>query len=297
MSDTGFHINKLAVLGVGLIGGSLARALQRERVCGQIVGYGRNEANLVRARELGVINDYSMQVTEVVKDADMILLSTPLSANADLLHQIRHVIHDDATITDAGSVKGSVVAIARETLEPGQFSRFVPGHPIAGTEQSGVEASFDTLYENRLVILTPGSDVEVLHINRVVKMWEGVGAEVVTMDTSHHDRILAATSHLPHLLAYALVDCLAGMRDSGEIFKYAAGGFTDFTRIASSSPRMWADICAANRDEVLQTLDHFDKYLLDIRKAIESGDSDLLLEIFDRARTARDSYLAGKSEK
>ena len=293
MTEKKIQISKLAVLGVGLIGGSLARVLRREKACKHIVGFGRNESSLARARELGVIDEYAMQVTDAVRDADMILLSTPLSANQNLLRQIRYVIHEEATITDAGSVKGSVVTIARDTLEPGQFTRFVPGHPIAGTEQSGVEASFDTLFENRLVILTPGSDVEVRHINRVTRMWETAGAEVVTMDCGHHDRVLAATSHLPHLLAYALVDCLAGMQDSGDIFRYAAGGFADFTRIASSSPRMWADICTANREEVLQTLQQFDSYLMEISKAIESGNDDSLLEIFSRAKSARDKYVGG----
>ena len=289
-------IERLTVIGVGLIGGSLARALRRAHACGHIIGCGRNVANLERAVELGVIDSFSLDPGTAVENADMVVFATPLSAYADLFAAVSGKLSATATITDAGSVKGSVVQCARTSLSPAEYARFVPGHPIAGTEQSGVEASFETLFDNRLVILTPDNNVEPSHVQRVTDMWRSAGAGVVNMGIDHHDNILAATSHLPHLLAYALVDCLAGMQDSGEIFKYAAGGFADFTRIASSSPRMWADICFANREQVLDRLGDFDAYLLDIRSAIEANDVAALLEIFSRAKQARDTFLDLKKQ-
>lgn len=290
MTTEKLHIKRLAILGVGLIGGSLARALRRAGVCGTIVGFGRNENNLIKAVELGVIDDYSLQAATAVKDADLIVLATPLSTIDALFAEIRDSIIADATITDAGSAKGSVISAAATNLDSGQFRRFIPGHPIAGTEKSGVEASFAGLYDDHLVILTPTAGQDEKHIRIVTRMWEAAGARVVKMPVDHHDQILAATSHLPHMLAYALVDCLAGMQDRDEIFQYAAGGFADFTRIASSNPRMWADICMSNREHLVKVLDLFDRHIVDIKEAIEAGNSELLLEIFTRAKTARDEF-------
>ena len=290
MTTEKLHLKRLAILGVGLIGGSLARALRRAAACDTIVGYGRNENNLKKAVQLGVIDDYSLQVAAAVQDADMIVLATPLSTVGALLAELKGSINADATITDAGSAKGSVIRAAATNLSPDQFRRFIPGHPIAGTEKSGVEASFAGLYDDHLVILTPTADQDAKHIGIVTRMWEAAGARVVNMPVDHHDQILAATSHLPHMLAYALVDCLAGMQDRDEIFQYAAGGFADFTRIASSSPRMWADICMANREHLVEVLGLFDNHIMDIKQAIADGNSELLLDIFTRAKTARDQF-------
>lgn len=291
MTTDRLHINRLAILGVGLIGGSLARALRRAGVCETVIGFGRNENNLKKAVALGVIDDYSLQAAAAVKNADVIVLATPLLTMDTLLAELAESIPAAATLTDVGSAKGSVIRAAAANLNRDQFRRFIPAHPIAGTEKSGVEASFAELYEDHLVILTPTGEQDDNHLGIVTRMWEAAGARVVSMPVQHHDQVLAATSHLPHMLAYALVDCLAGMQDRAEIFQYAAGGFADFTRIASSSPRMWADICMANREHLVEVLELFDRHIVDIKDAIAAGNDELLLEIFTRAKTARDEFI------
>ena len=282
-------IQRLAIIGVGLIGGSLARALRHRRACGRIIGFGRDLGNLKKAVALKVIDEYSLTVVSAVKEADMVVLATPLATTETLLRTMRGYLRDDVIITDVGSAKGSVVEAARVTLDK-LLPRFVPGHPIAGREQSGVEASTADLFEAHRVILTPLPETAVNALDTVTRMWEMCGAEVIQLDVEQHDEILAATSHLPHLLAYALVDCLAGMRARDESFRFAAGGFADFTRIASSHPQMWHDICFANRKQLLQVLDIFGGYLGNIRKAIENNDSNELLQIFTRAKETRDRF-------
>lgn len=288
-------IDRIAILGVGLIGGSLARVLRREKACGEIVGYGHDELQLKEAVELGVIDEYFQDPAEAVINTDMIVLATPLATMESLMISIKDSIDADAVVTDVGSSKGGVVDAAKKVLDAEQLTRFVPGHPIAGTEKSGVKASFAELFEDHSVILTPVSETGQSSIKLVRQMWEAAGANVIVMDVSHHDEVLAATSHLPHMLAYALVDCLAAMQDREEIFKYAAGGFTDFTRIASSSPQMWHDVCFSNRDELLKMLDRFDTHIVQIKEAIRHGDSQRLLEIFTRAKTSRDEFSRRKT--
>jgi len=280
----------VTIIGVGLIGGSLARALKRAGLCQRITGCGRSEGNLKRAVELGVIDDYSIDPPQAAADADLVVLATPLSTTENLLRELAPVLKADALITDVGSAKGSVVAAAARTL--GEYlPRFIPGHPIAGTEQSGVEHSFAELFDEHVVILTPLPDSDAEAVERIRRMWKDCGARVITLDIEQHDRVLAATSHLPHLLAYALVDCLAKMEEREEIFRFAAGGFRDFTRIASSSPAMWHDICLANRDRLLDVLDEFDRHLAAVRTALADNDGERLLAIFRRAKTARDGFL------
>jgi len=288
-------INQLAVLGVGLIGGSLARILRQKGICKNFIGYGRNETNLIRAVELGVIDRFSQDITEVIRDADVIVLATPLSTTEGLLLQMRDSIKPGAIITDVGSAKGSVAEAARKLLNTEQLKYFVPGHPIAGTEKSGVEASFAELFEDHLVILTPLDESDQQAVELISQMWRSAGAKLVQMDISHHDEVLAATSHLPHMLAYSLVDCLAGMQERDEIFTYAAGGFSDFTRIASSSPEMWNDVCFANRRNLVKMLDLFGTHLAEIKMAIEKGDNRSLLEIFTRAKQVRDEFVSQRS--
>jgi prephenate dehydrogenase len=283
-------IRRLTVIGVGLIGGSLARALRRARLVEEVVGCGRSLDNLQRAVELGVIDRYSQDPAAAVTGADLIFVAVPLGAMAATFAAIRDHLAPGAILTDGGSVKGSVVADARQVF--GQVpERFVPGHPIAGTEHSGVEASFAELYRNRRVILTPLGGTDPTAITRVQAMWEACGAEVIHMDVHHHDEVLAATSHLPHLLAYALVDSLARLRENDEIFRYAAGGFRDFTRIASSHPVMWRDICLANREALGQMLDRFQGELAELAAAVGRGDGEGLLAVFERAKAARDRYV------
>ncbi len=282
-------IKQLTIIGVGLIGGSLARALRQAGVVDEIVGAGRDAAHLQRAQELGVVDRYSTDLAAAVQGADMVLLAVPVGAMAAVMQAIAPQLSSDAVLTDAGSTKASVIAAAREvfgTLPEG----FVPGHPIAGTENSGVEASFAELYHGRRVILTPTGVSSEAAVARVRDMWQTVGAEVTTMTADHHDRVLAATSHLPHLLAFSLVDTLAKMDDKQEIFAYAAGGFRDFTRIASSDPQMWRDICAHNEPALLSMLDRFEADMKRLREAIANDDGDYLLDVFAHAKAARDNF-------
>lgn len=282
-------IHRLCILGVGLIGGSLARAARRADACTHIVGSGRDEVQLRRAVELGVIDSYETDAARAVADADVIVLAVPLGAMEAVLRIIAPHCKKSAIITDVGSAKCSVVHAARAVY--GEVpARFVPGHPIAGTEKSGVEASFAELFQDRRVILTPLAHTDRAAVEVVRGLWQGAGADVVEMDVDHHDAVLAATSHLPHVLAYALVDALARMEEKTEIFRYAAGGFRDFTRIASSDPVMWRDICVANRAAIAAVLERYVQELKDLTEAVRAGNGDALLEIFMRAKNARDRY-------
>lgn len=283
-------LRRVAIIGVGLIGGSLARALREAGAVGEIVGSGRNTAQLERAVQLGVVDRYSTDPAEAVEGADLVVLGVPVGAMEEVLAAIAPALGSGAVLTDVGSTKGSVVTAVRSVF--GEVpARFVPGHPIAGTERNGVEASFAELFRQRRVILTPLPETDPEAIALVRKVWESTGAVVETMTPAHHDEVFAATSHLPHLLAYALVDTLATLDENAEVFRYAAGGFRDFTRIASSNPRMWHDICLANREALLKVMDRFESDLHRIRQAIEAGDGDYLLEVFGRAKGARDRFV------
>ena len=282
-------IKRLCIIGVGLIGGSLARALRANRYVHEIVGASRNADHLQRAVDLGVIDRYDTDLSEAVRDADMIFVSVPMGAMAAVFAAIKDSLAPHAVITDGGSAKAAVVEAARGAF--GQVpANFVPGHPIAGTEHSGVDASFAELYQDRRVILTPVDSTDAGAVANVTAMWEAAGAVVKLMDVEHHDEVLAATSHLPHMLAFTLVESLARMSEQREIFEYAAGGFRDFTRIASSDPVMWRDICLSNRDALLLMLQRFSNDLNDLATAIDANDSDRILEIFRTAKAARDAF-------
>ncbi len=282
-------IARLAIIGVGLIGGSLAQALREAGAVGEVIGCGRGKANLEKAVALGVVDRYTHDIGEAVEGADMIFIAVPLGAMKATFQAMRGRLLPDAVITDGGSTKASVVSDAIAAF--GELPpRFVPGHPIAGTERSGVEAAFPTLYRNRRVILTPLDATSPEALARVTAMWRLCGAEVTQMGVEHHDEVLAATSHLPHMLAFSLVDTLAQMDEKSEIFRYAAGGFRDFTRIASSSPVMWRDICLANREALGAMLDHFAAELTTLSDTLRKGDGEQLLEIFERAKRARDQF-------
>ena len=283
-------IERFCIIGVGLIGGSLARALREAGYCRHIVGAGRSAAHLQKALELGVIDSYETDLARAVSGADMVLVAVPLGAMQSVFSAIRGQLADNAVLTDAGSAKGSVLDDARQAFGevPGFF---VPGHPIAGTEQSGVEASFAGLYNNRRVILTPVEQTDTHATGRVRAMWEAAGAEVVEMDPQHHDAVLAATSHLPHILAFTLVDSLVRITDQQELFEYAAGGFRDFTRIASSDPVMWRDICLANHDAIQSLIGEFIQELESVQRAVQAQDGDRLLECFANAKQTRDRFV------
>ena len=282
-------IRRLCIIGVGLIGGSLARDLGRLGQVGEIVGSGRHASNLERAAALGVIDRFDTDAAHAVAGADMVVVAAPLGAMTGIFERIREAAAEDAVITDVGSAKGSVVAAARSTLGP-KLPRFVPAHPVAGTEHSGVEASVEHLFERRRVILTPVPETDADALVRVARMWEAVGAEVVEMDVTRHDEVLAATSHLPHMLAYTLVDVLGGMKERAEIFRFSAGGLRDFTRVASSDPQMWHDICQANRDALADVLERFGADLGRLGDAVRRGDGEFVRSVFVRAKAIRDRY-------
>lgn len=284
-------IKRLAIIGVGLIGGSLARAVRRAGLCEEIVGSGRDVAQLRKAVELGVIDRYDADIACAVRDADMVVIAVPLGAMEQVLRALAGHVRPDTIITDVGSAKASVVTAARNVF--GEVPAcFVPGHPIAGTEKNGVEASFAELFQGRRVILTPLPHTGAHALAQVHLLWRAAGAEVVEMGVEHHDEVLAATSHLPHILAYSLVDTLvrmdAGADQGEEIFRFAAGGFRDFTRIASSDPTMWRDICLTNRPAIITLLERFRGDLDALTDLIRASDSEGILAIFNRAKAARD---------
>jgi prephenate dehydrogenase len=281
-------IPRLCVIGVGLIGGSLARALREAGQVGEAIGCGRNEDNLRTAIRLGVVDRYYTDPADAVAGANVVVVAVPLGAMEPVLRAIVPHLAPGCVVTDVGSAKGCVVADIERVY--GYISpNFVPGHPIAGTEKSGVEASFATLFHGRRVILTPLAETTAVAHHLIKRMWETTGAEVVDMGVRHHDAVLAATSHLPHVLAYTLVDTLARLDDRAEIFRYAAGGFRDFTRIASSDPRMWNDICVANREQLLEMIASFSADLARLADAIRNDDRAAILATFERAKTARDN--------
>ena len=284
-----FHLKRVCIIGVGLIGGSLARALRRAGCVDTIIGAGRNMTQLQHAKALGVIDEYETDIAKAAQHADVIVVAVPLGTMQSCFSALKSTITDATIITDVGSAKQSVIAamqLAFGYLPAG----FVPGHPIAGTEKSGVEASFAELFSQRRVILTPQAQTAAQALSVVEQMWQQCGAQVTVMEAKHHDEVLAATSHLPHMLAYALVDTLARMNDRQEIFRYAAGGFRDFTRIASSDPQMWHDICLANREALAKMLQLFATDLQRLGEAIERGDGELLKTTFNRAKAARDQF-------
>lgn len=284
------YFEKVTVIGVGLIGGSVARSLKKNKLCGRITGCSRREEELQKGVELGVIDDYNLSMAEAAKDANLIIISVPLGVFEKVFAEIKDVISDNTLITDVGSAKGSVIRSASlvfDELPPG----LVPGHPIAGNEKSGVEASFDSLFENRCTIITPTEKSSQSAIDGIQQMWESIGAKVVSMTPEHHDLVLAATSHLPHVLAYSLVDTLGQMHEHSEIFQFAAGGFRDFTRIASSDPVMWRDICLHNKDAILTVLKSYERQLKCIENAINDQNSTEIEKIFLRAKKARDEHV------
>ncbi len=280
---------RLAVIGLGLIGGSLARALRAAGAVSEVVACGRSPDSLARALELGVADRVTTDAADAVRAADVVLLGVPLGAMRDLMAQIAPALPAAAIVTDVGSTKQSVIADAAATLGAA-LPRFVPGHPIAGTERSGVEASFAELFQNRRVILTPTEKTDRTAVDRVAALWGQAGAEVVEMDAAHHDRVLALTSHLPHTLAFALVDRLSQMQEQDEIFAYAAGGFRDFTRIASSDPVVWRDICLNNRSALLDALQAYRDELEELAQALRNHDGAALEAMFRRAKKARDDH-------
>jgi prephenate dehydrogenase len=290
---TKLKIGKLVVVGVGLIGGSFALALKRARAVERVVGVGRTSRNLAAARRLRIIDEASQDAAVAVCDADLVLLATPVGQMSAVMTTIAPHLPAHAVITDAGSTKGDVIAAARRFLGA-HFSRFVPGHPVAGTEKSGAEAAFPDLFKERNVILTPQRETAATAAKLVRRAWEACGARVTRLTAVEHDAVLAAVSHLPHVVAYALVNMLAQRRNAAQLFGLSAGGLRDTVRIAGSSPEMWADICLANREALLAALEDYENELERVRAAIESVDGTELKRLFADARNARAKWLVKK---
>jgi cyclohexadieny/prephenate dehydrogenase len=285
-------INKFVVVGIGLIGGSLATALKQRSVCAEVIGIARKLDTCVEAVNHSVVDRAFTSLRDIAVElgqGDVIFIAVPTLSVSAVLEEIKQYVSAEVTITDGASVKGSVERAAINVFG-GVPTQMVLGHPIAGSEKSGVTAANPNLYENHRVILTPLDNTAFQHLELVTRMWQAVGAEVLNMSVAEHDEVLGATSHLPHVIAYSLVDTLAQDIHNPNIFRYAAGGFRDFTRIASSDPVMWHDIMRANKDAILQSMDLFIDNLMRMRTGIEQENSDYLLTVFSRAKEARDEF-------
>lgn len=284
--------NRLCIIGVGLIGGSIARAARQQGLCKEVVAYGRekNLPNMQLARQLGVIDDFYTEIGAALEHADCVIVATPVGSMRAIFEQIKPYWNQNAIYSDAGSTKGSVID-AVQAVFGSVPANFVPAHPIAGAERSGVEASTADLFVNRRLILTPLESTDKQALEKISHFWERIGSTVSVMSVEHHDTVLAATSHLPHILAFALVGLLGRKDEQREIFKYAAGGFKDFSRIASSDPTMWQDICLANKQEIIPLIQQFQAELSKIEQMLVDDQGEQLFETFTYARNARQRFL------
>ena len=283
-------IGRLVIFGVGLIGGSFALALKVRGAVTHVVGVGRSRANLLAARRLGIIDEIAADPALAVKDADLVLLAVPLGQTRAVLAQIAPYLAPHTVVSDAGSTKRDVIEAARRQLGPA-FERFVPAHPIAGTEKSGAQAAFAELFAGRNLIVTPEAETSARALSLVTAAWKLAGMRILTMDAAAHDRMFALVSHLPHLLSFTAVGNIAGYPDAAKLFQHTGGGFRDLTRIAGSSPEMWRDICIANRDSVLAALDGYLSDLEAVRGMVEASDGAGLAAKFAGARNARAKWL------
>lgn len=275
-----------------MIGGSIAKAARAEGLCKQVVALGRekNLPNMQRAVELGVIDAFYTDPAQAMAGTDCVIICTPVGSMQAIFEQLKPYWNSQTLYSDAGSTKGSVVEAARAVF--GKVpSNFVPAHPIAGAERSGVEAAKVDLYKNRRLILTPLSSTDPQAVDQFSAFWRRIGSSVAIMSVEHHDTVLAATSHLPHILAFALVGMLGRKDEQREIFKYAAGGFRDFSRIASSDPTMWQDICLANKQEIIPLIQQFQAELNQVEHLLQNGDASALFETFSYAKQARQRFL------
>ncbi|WP_136523275.1 prephenate dehydrogenase [Geomonas ferrireducens] len=284
------YFKKMAVIGVGLIGGSLARVLREKKAVGEVVGIGRGEANLKRGVELGVLDSYTTDAKKGVEGADLVFVATPVCSIPQVVAEIAPHLSKGCIVTDGGSVKEYVVAACEPLMPEGTW--FVGGHPIAGTEHSGVEASFSTLYQGRRCIVTPTGNTDPAALEKVVELWKVAGSNVPLMDPVQHDLVVAAISHLPHMVAYSLVNAVDGYdRFGGDLLSFSAGGFRDFTRIASSDPVMWRDIALTNKDAILEMMDFFSGYLEKLRGLVAAEDAEGLRAFFLNSKQKRDAIL------
>ena len=288
---------KVCIIGLGLIGGSIGLAIKRSNISNQITGYARSNSTLERAIELGLVDSVKNNLQDAVNNSDLVILATPLSTFRELVEEMNPFLKKGCIITDTGSAKLTVIEDLKDILPNGV--EFVPGHPIAGTEESGPDAGFAELFDNRWCILTPTEDNNINAVDLVRGFWESIGSKVEIMDAMHHDKVLAITSHIPHLIAFNIVGTannLANVTEK-EVVKYSAGGFRDFTRIAASDPKMWSDIFTYNSDAVLEMLDLFSNDLAKLKAAVIKKDSDLLFSNFEKTREVRKNIIdAGQEE-
>lgn len=279
--------NRMVIVGVGLIGGSLAMISRRKGLVKEIIGVGRGAANLKEAVKLNIIDSFTFDISEAVKGADLIVMATPVGSFEWLVKQMRHGLNKGAIITDAGSVKGRMVSRIERLLPRGTY--FVAGHPIAGKEKTGVKAASQTLFEGTKCILTPTKKTDASALKKIKALWKAVGAEVVLMDPMLHDKVLGAVSHLPHAAAYSIVNTVAEIKKDGNNFiAFSGGGFKDFTRIAASSPEMWRDIFLNNRENLVNMISRYQKNLEKLKRYIKDNDSKRLIKELEKAKAIRD---------
>ncbi len=293
---TGAVYERVALIGLGLIGSSLSHVMREQKLAQHITGYARSAETRATAKRIGLVDEIHDSARAAVKDADLVILCTPVGAYGKVAEEIGPHLKAGATVTDVGSVKSAVVRDVGPHLPANVH--FIPGHPVAGTEQSGPESGFAELFRNRWTILTPLPDSDKEAVERLEKFWRGCGANVEIMTPAHHDMVLAITSHLPHLIAYNIVATAADIEDvtNSEVIKFSAGGFRDFTRIAASDPTMWRDVFLNNKEAVLETLGRFSEDLALLQRAIRWGDGDTLFNLFTRSREVRRSIIAAGQE-
>jgi prephenate dehydrogenase len=293
MNNSPDRIKRLVIVGVGLIGGSLASSLKKLHLVDEIIGVGRSEENLITAHKMGLLDLYLTDPESIPSDADMVLIAVPVAQTKLVFEVVARKVSNTAIITDVGSTKEDIISIAREALG-NSFGRFVPAHPIAGGEKNGAIAASDDLFLDKNVVLTPVDGTSESAVDIVERMWRSVGANIIRLDASSHDVIFSAVSHLPHVVSFALVSMLAARSDSQQLFSFAASGFRDFSRIAGSSPEMWKDICQSNKDKVLSDISDFKNVLEKIEQMMRGGDFGSLLDMFQQASDARNKWAERK---
>jgi cyclohexadieny/prephenate dehydrogenase len=294
MADPLFE--RVALVGIGLIGSSLARVIRREGLAGSLAISTRSRPTLDRAEEIGLGDSYHVNPAEAVEGADLVIVSVPVGASAEVARSIAPALKPGAIVTDVGSTKASVIAQMAPELPQGVH--FIPGHPLAGTEKSGPDAGFASLFENRWCILTPLPNTDPAAMERLAEFWRRCGSNIDTMDPNHHDMVLAIVSHLPHIIAYNIVGTADDLETvtKSEVIKYSASGFRDFTRLAASDPTMWRDVCLHNRDAILEMLARFSEDLASLQRAVRWGDGDKLFDLFTRTRAIRRSIIEAGQE-
>jgi cyclohexadieny/prephenate dehydrogenase len=288
--------DKIALIGIGLIGSSLARVIRRKGLAGHVSISTRSAVTLARAEELGLGDSYSTDPAIAVADADLVVVSVPVGASGEVAEAIAPALKPGAIVTDVGSTKGSVIAQMRPKLP--ESVHFIPGHPLAGTEKSGPDAGFAELFENRWCVFTPLPGTDPVALEKLSEFWRRCGSNVDTMDPDHHDMVLAIVSHLPHIIAYNIVGTADDLQTvtKSEVIKYSASGFRDFTRLAASDPTMWRDVCLHNKDAILEMLARFSEDLASLQRAIRWGDGEKLFDLFTRTRAIRRSIIEAGQE-